>query len=266
MVHSQSTVELLDHMGDDLSAVNAARVSFDMESASLTEKDINLLDYLIREVHNTPIEQIEFKFRITCPLPIGEQIIRHRTASVNKISLRYVEYDEEEYFLPPVFRKQSSDNKQGSAEDFDAKSNAKVTKLYQNAVTAAFKSYNQAIKLGMAKEMARFLLPTCTMTKFIWKIDLHNLLHFLKLRLDSHAQKEVRDIAQAILKSIEPIVPNIVKIWEKHVYKSLTLSSHEAEIAFKLFSLNPELYEAQMNVRDARIFKDKLTRFNEIKL
>ena len=257
MEHNKSTVELLDHMGEDLDVVNAARVSFDKESESLNQEDINLLDYLIREAHTGPLEQVEFKFRITCPLPIGEQMIRHRTANVNKISYRYVKAGEEEYFVPEVFRKQAKNNKQGSGENFHTAENEKITKKYKSAVKEAYKVYEEMVDLGVAKEMARFILPTAVITKFIWKIDLHNLLHFLKLRLDTHAQKEIQEIAQAMYTLIKPIVPHIIAAWEERVLYAVTFSRGEMTILKRLIADHPVYFDV-LNDRDRRILEDKI--------
>lgn len=205
-------IELIDSMGDDLSIVNAAKVSFNKEAKKLGKDELKLLKYLYDHKHTTPFEMVEFKFRVKLPLFVIRQWHRHRTWSYNEISRRYTS-DEIDFYYPTLWRKQSTSNKQGSDGFCDPVTSDYAKSKLSIITTIALENYNDLIKLGACREQARMMLPQNMMTIMIAKVDLHNLLHFLKLRTDTHAQWEIRQYAEAIEKLIDPIVPETMKLY-----------------------------------------------------
>lgn len=201
-------VELLDHMGNDNTVVSAARVSYLGESKG-TVQDAKLIHYLMRHRHTSPFEQVEFQFRVKCPLFVRSQWHRHRTWSYNEVSRRYTS-ENIEFYTPTNLRVQAEDNKQASL-------NATVH-VADRVFGHSFKSlelYNEFIENGVAREQARMVLPQNMYTTFYAKTDLHNLLHFIGLRSDEHSQWEIRQYSDAMLKIIAPIVP-----WSVDAYLS----------------------------------------------
>ena len=212
-------------MGSDEAIVQAARVSYAKGTKSVSD-DRGLIRYLMRHRHTTPFEMVEFKFHIRCPIFVARQWLRHRTASVNEISARYSILDEN-YFLPDNLRLQSKVNGQGGEEVME---NDEFLILKQkSSCDLAFHTYDELLRKGVSRELARCHLPLNTFTEFYWKINLHNLLHFLKLRMDSHAQKEIRDLADQVYDLIKPIVPITCEAFEDFVLGSITLSRVEIE-------------------------------------
>ena len=216
---------LVDHMGSDSAVVQAARVSYGTGTKSVSD-DRALIRYLMRHKHTTPFEMVEFKFHIRAPIFVARQWLRHRTASVNEMSARYSIVDTG-YFLPEHLREQSVTNKQCSGPEL---SDDQFLILKQKAsCDLAFHTYDEMLRKGCARELARIHLPQSTFTEFYWKINLHNLLHFLKLRMDDHAQKEIRDLALKVYELIKPIVPVTCEAFEDFVIGSVTLSRLEVE-------------------------------------
>ena len=216
---------LVDHMGSDSAVVQAARVSYGTGTKSVSD-DRALIRYLMRHRHTTPFEMVEFKFHIRAPIFVARQWLRHRTASVNEMSARYSVVDTG-YFLPEHLREQSTSNKQCSGPEL---SEDQFLILKQKAsCDLAFHTYDEMLRKGCARELARIHLPQSTFTEFYWKINLHNLLHFLKLRMDDHAQKEIRDLAFKIYELIKPIVPVTCEAFDDFVLGSVTLSRLEVE-------------------------------------
>jgi thymidylate synthase (FAD) len=207
-------IELQDLMGDDLAIVNAARVSFLGESKG-TGHDRKLLFYLVQHRHTTPFEMVEFKFRVKCPIIVARQWMRHRTFSYNELSRRYTSEDID-FYIPTVWRLQSTDNKQASAGELDAPEAAKLTAALQSYSEQALALYNQALESGVAREMARMFLPHNLYTQFIAKVDAHNLMHFLRLRMAPDAQYEIRQYAWAIYEHFfKPALPWTAEAFEK---------------------------------------------------
>jgi thymidylate synthase (FAD) len=211
-------VQLIDCMGDDSSIVQAARVSYGKGTKTPSD-DRALIRYLMRHKHNTPFEMVEFKFRIKCPIFIARQLMRHRTASINEISARY-SIIENDYYIPSPFRTQSSTNKQGSEMPME---NSTVYSIYIESCESAFNTYKLMLAEGVSRELARCVLPQSTYTEFYWKINLHNLLHFLKLRMDSHAQLEIQMLSNEIYKHVKGRVPLVVEAFEDYVINAVTL-------------------------------------------
>jgi thymidylate synthase (FAD) len=206
---------LVDVMGDDQAVVQAARVSYG-EGTRKTSDDRGLIRYLMRHRHTTPFEMAEIKFLIRSPMDCWRQWIRHRTANVNEYSTRYsLAIDATQTTEPNEWRTQAATNRQGSGAALDAGIGEKLTAGEAEFQAAARKLYDERIALGVAREQARKDLPLSTYTEAYWKIDLHNLLHFLALRMDAHAQHEIRSYARAIGEEIlQPLFP---LVWEAFV-------------------------------------------------
>lgn len=191
-------VMLVDYMGDDTSIVQAARVSYGKGTKKVSE-DRGLIRYLMRHRHSTPLEMCELKIRVRIPMDAWRQYIRHRTANVNEYSTRYsIAIDVCQETEPHEWRLQSSDNKQGSSGLVGRVEGERLTKREREFHKAARDLYEDRLAVGIAKEQARKDLPLSNYTEAYWKIDLHNLFHFLSLRMDKHAQKEIRDYANVI--------------------------------------------------------------------
>lgn len=201
-------VELQDLMGNDLAIVNAARVSFLGESKG-DEADKKLLHYLMKHAHTSPLEQAEFKFRIKAPVVVWWQLVRHRMASINMQSGRYTEFDEDDFYIPTEWRKQAASNKQASDGLVSADYQSGLTSALSNHIDNSYALYFYALQIGVAREQARLFLPAwCSYYTGVWKIDAHNLLHFLKLRMAQEAQYEIRQYAVAIWRDFfKPSLP-----------------------------------------------------------
>jgi thymidylate synthase (FAD) len=206
---------LVDVMGDDQAVVQAARVSYG-EGTRKVSDDRGLIRYLMRHRHTTPFEMAEIKLLIRSPMDCWRQWIRHRTANVNEYSTRYsLAIDATQTTRPDEWRTQAASNRQGSGAPLDRATGEKLTATEAEFQTAARRLYEERIALGVAREQARKDLPLSTYTEAYWKIDLHNLLHFLALRMDAHAQFEIRSYATAIGEEIvRPLFP---LVWEAFV-------------------------------------------------
>jgi len=212
----QGWVGLIDHMGNESTITNAARVSFGKMKETFDEKDEVLLKYLIENKHLTPMEHVKFQFSVHCPLFVRSQWHRHRGGwSYNEISRRYTEVDLEFYF-PDTFRKQSDDNKQASLDGSVIDDNKSAFDTYSKIVDDCYDAYENLLKLGVCKEQARGVLPQTMFTTFWATVDLRNLLHFIELRDDDHAQKEIREYAVAMKKLIAPYVPHVIEYFDSH--------------------------------------------------
>ncbi len=233
-------VRVVDYMGSDESIVQAARVSYGKGTKKVQE-DRGLIRYLMRHQHTTPFEMCEIKLHVRVPMDCWRQWIRHRTANVNEYSTRYsIAIDAAQRTSPSEWRRQSKDNKQGSEGYFDAASGQAFSAQEQEFQNLARKIYNERVEAGVAREQARKDLPLSTYTEAYWKTDLHNLFHFLLLRMDAHAQFEIRSYARVIGN-------DIVSRWcplawqaflDYHVHAS-SLSRLEIEIIKTIQAGNP---------------------------
>ena len=191
-------VRVVDYMGSDESIVQAARVSYGKGTKKIQE-DRGLIRYLLRHRHTTPFEMCEIKLHIRIPMDAWRQFIRHRTANVNEYSTRYsVAIDAAQMTPAHEWRLQSTGNRQGSAGCADEKLGSTFSQQEADLHSLARRIYNERIEAGVAREQARKDLPLSTYTEAYWKADLHNLLHFLSLRMDDHAQLEIRQYAQVM--------------------------------------------------------------------
>lgn len=229
-------IRLVDVMGTDHDIAEAARVSYGKGTKSIS-KDNTLIRYLLRHGHTSPFEMVELKFHIRIPMDAWRQMIRHRTANVNEYSTRYSEAIDSNYITTPDgWRMQSTNNKQGSGEFFDPTVGCVFTKSEEELLALSWKTYSNMIEQGVAREQARKNLPLSTYTEAYWKIDLHNLLHFLKLRLDSHAQLEIRTYAKAIAEIVKEKFPLSWQAFEDYEVNSIKITGLEVEAIQKIMS------------------------------
>lgn len=227
-------VILQDVMGNDGSIVDAARTSYGAGTRCV-RKDEQLIRYLMKHRHTSPFEMCEVKFHIKAPLFVTQQWLRHRTASVNQVSARYSEI-KDEFYLPAEWRAQAQNNKQGSEGLVTETPHDALSIDFESAANMAYMVYGNALNNGVARELARIALPGSTYTEFVWKIDLHNLFHFLKLRMDSHAQYEIRVYAEAMAKMVKAKFPISWRAFEDYVLHAKTFSRVEAEYLKKAVS------------------------------
>ncbi|MFP3028339.1 MAG: FAD-dependent thymidylate synthase [Wolbachia sp.] len=225
-------VRVIDYMGSDSSIVQAARVSYGKGTKQINQ-DEALIKYLMRHHHTTPFEMCEIKFHVKLPIFIARQWIRHRTANVNEYSGRYSILDNE-FYIPEQVAKQSDNNKQGSGEAFDSNTSKEIIDSLTNDSNLVYSHYEKFIAQGLAREIARTNLTLNYYTQFYWKIDLHNLLHFLRLRADKHAQYEIRVYAEVMLDIVKKWVPLTYNAFIEYSLKSACISKTGLEIIRKL--------------------------------
>ena len=220
---------LVDCMGDDAAVVQAARVSYGAGTKQVSD-DRTLIRYLMRHRHSTPFEMAEVKLLVRVPMDCWRQWIRHRMANVNEYSTRYsVAIDAAQTTPPDQWRSQSDANRQGSGEPLPPHVGERLSAAESEFQQAAAALYNERLQAGVAREQARKDLPLCTYTEAYWKIDLHNLIHFLSLRMDEHAQWEIRQYATTIgEKIVQPLFP---VAWEAFLdYRTGALSLTRLDI------------------------------------
>jgi len=222
-------VQPLDYMGTDEDIVQAARVSYGPSTKPKSD-DRGLLRYLMWNLHTSPFEMCEVKFRCKMPIFVARQWIRHRTANVNEMSLRYSEAPDE-FYVPSLEQVtlQSTTNKQGrESAPLEPEIQERVQALLQQNGADSYALYEEiAGQLGIARELARTCLPVSLYTQWIWKVDLHNLFHFLRLRLDEHAQWETRQYAEAMASFVRAWVPLSWEAFEDYRLHAVNLSRHE---------------------------------------
>lgn len=223
-------IRLVDYMGSDSAICEAARVSYQNHDNEQDEgKDRNLLRYLLRHRHTTPFEMCEVKFHVKAPIFVVRQWFRHRTWSYNEISARYTELPEQYYQPNGEWRYQSRKNKQGGAEECGDAVTANAIADSESSFTESFERYRSILEMDVSREQARIVLPLATYTEFYAKTNLHNLLHFLKLRLDSHAQWEIRQYAIAMHDLVCPKFPQTMLAFHDYVHGAVTLTRLEVE-------------------------------------
>lgn len=208
-------VRYVDHFGSDGRIVEAARISYASPSKG-AEADRKLLHYLYRNRHTSPFEQCNITFNIKMPIFVMRQFVRHRTFRLNEVSARYTELPEE-FYKPSTWRQQDTKNKQGSTEPVQVQAN--LDQAYFLLMQDCFGLYKQMIYEGVAREMARFILPVSVYTEIYVNCDLHNLMHFLTLRLDPHAQYEIRVYAEAMRQVMQCFFPVTSEVYSTYVHK-----------------------------------------------
>ena len=222
-------LRVIDYMGDDGAIVQAARVSYGRGTRKVTE-DAALIRYLMRHRHSSPFEMCEIKFHVKLPIFVARQWIRHRMASVNEYSARYSILDNEFYLpAPENMAAQSAVNRQGRGETLGPQAAAEVLDILRGDALRAFGDYERMLDekegYGLARELARINLTLNTYTQWYWKTDLHNLMHFLALRIDPHAQYEIRVYAEEMLKVLHAWVPQAAAAFEEYRRGAVTFST-----------------------------------------
>ena len=259
-------IRVIDYMGDEPAIVQAARVSYG-EGTKLVSEDRGLLRYLMRHRHTTPFEMCEIKLHVKLPVFVARQWIRHRTANVNEYSARY-SILAREFYVPEVadIAKQSTTNKQGRAEGTDDLRADEAREMMLRAGNHAFDIYemlsadDEPGDMGIARELSRIVTPVSTYTEWYWKVDLHNLLHFLSLRADSHAQKEIRAYAEVICQIVEAWMPNVWEAFVDYRLEAHTFSKQEMAMLRVMLMGEPETawFPDSMSKREVSDFKKAL--------
>lgn len=223
-------VRLVDYMGGDARVVQAARVSYGAGTKTWRE-DAGLIDYLLRNEHTSPFEQVILTFHIKLPIFVARQMVRHRTARLNEISGRY-SVMKDDFYVPASadIGMQALDNKQGrSGEAVDEAFAEQVRTSLSTGQKETYVAYSELVESGLAREIARINLPLSLYTEWYWQIDLHNLFHFLRLRLDPHAQKEIRVYAEVMLDIARAVAPACCESFERNILGGVRFSAAELE-------------------------------------
>ena len=261
-------VRVIDYMGDDSSIVQAARVSYGKGTKKLNE-DKNLINYLLSHRHSTPFEMNEIKFHVKLPIFVARQWIRHRTANVNEYSARY-SILESEFYLPHQknIQAQAKSNNQGREDLLNDRETKEYLELIKKNSRLGFKDYRQLLnenddgkiinqnKTGVARELARMVLPLNTYTEWYWKIDLHNLMHFLSLRFDHHAQYEIRVYAEKMLEILKKWVPVTYEAFVTHRLENISLSKNGVDYIKNLIHGNKNK-KIKISKREEKELKSK---------
>ena len=226
-------VRLVDSMGGDDAIVQAARVSYGRGTSKVSQ-DRGLIRYLMRHRHTTPFEMVEFKFHCKMPIFVARQWVRHRTANINEYSLRYSEARDEFYYPDPEhIQFQSAFNKQGRMGEVPADLKQKVQNYFKEISEKSFGIYLELNEAGVARELARAILPVNLYTEWYWKNDRHNLLHVIGLRSDSHAQYEIRVFSDAMADSVKTVAPFAWEAYQDYVVKGMRFSRIEQNLLEK---------------------------------
>lgn len=232
-------VRLIDYLGGDARIVQSARVSYG-EGTKTVREDRALIDYLLRHRHTSPFEQVIYTFHVKMPIFVARQWIRHRTARLNEISGRYSIMRDEFYVpRPHEVRLQSKSNRQGGSEEAVPEAlRERVIELLQRDQSHVYGSYQELLDDDIARELARVNLPLSLYTEMYWQIDLNNLFHFLRLRLDWHAQYEIRAYGDAIAECVKAVAPLAYEAFEEHILHGRTLSRRELELIKRALDLD----------------------------
>ena len=251
-------VRLVDYMGSDARIVQTARVSYGDGTKTLRE-DAGLIDYLLRHEHTSPFEHVIFEFHAKMPIFVARQWIRHRTARLNEISGRY-SVIKDEFYVPDSssINFQNKDNKQGRAvDDVPDSLKDKVISILSKDQEAVYKNYEEMIDDDIARELARINLPLSTYTEWYWQMDLKNMFHFLKLRMDHHAQWEIQEYGRAMAKIVKAVCPLAYESFEKHMVNGARFSEHELN-AIRL------MLDGKENPLEGRRLKEFEQKLNQI--
>ena len=268
-LHKHGFVRFIDIMGDDNSIADAARVSYGEGTRSVSDNR-NLIRYLVRNKHTSPLEMVEVKFHLKLPIFIMRQLVRHRTASLNEYSGRYSIMTDECYepsddYLQP----QSQSNKQG--RDGELSDNWKLS--YKQKIYEAINKANVAYKFlignntphgGLSRELARTVLPVSNYTECYWKIDLHNFFHFCRLRMDSHAQQEIRDYAKVMYEMVKPEIPIAAEAFEDYSLYSVSLSRMERNVIQYVFETFPEIQQASGFTQSMKSYMERVKKSEDV--
>lgn len=251
--------------GDDSTVCEAARISYGKGTKSVAD-DRNLIRYLVRHRHTSPLEQCEATFVIKFPLFVLSQWVRHRTANLNVLSGRY-SIMPDEYYTPDVVMTQSQTNKQGSGNPVDSLTSNIWKDTYKKAVEVSKTQYDYAIASDIAREQARIVIPQSQYTLCVWKCDIHNIMHFLKLRLDTHAQYEIRVYAQAMYELLKGKFPLLFEAFDDYILNAMTLSAKEIEALSLLVGGGHSadaMEKAKALIPNIREFNEFIIKYNRI--
>lgn len=253
-------VRLVDYLGGDQRIVQAARVSYASGTKSFRQ-DRGLIHYLMRNDHTSPFEQVQLTFHTKMPIFVARQWVRHRTARLNEMSGRYSIMRDEFYIpAPDQMRTQSEDNKQARSEErLPDPVVEKMLREIEDDQRAIYAHYEGMLEDGLARELARTNLPLSLYTEWYWQIDLHNLFHFLRLRMDAHAQYEIRVYAEAMAKCAKAVAPIAYEAFEEHTLHGLRLSRKECIALAAIMDGKPNPLEG----RALAIFEQKIQRIRE---
>jgi thymidylate synthase (FAD) len=229
-------IYLVDYMGSDASIVQAARVSYGLGTKTVSE-DRGLIRYLMRHLHSTPFEMVELKFHVKMPIFVARQWIRHRTANVNEYSGRYSVMPDEFYVPDPAHvTLQSASNRQGGGEPVAAELARDIVEQIEKEQRSVREGYEKLLDLDIRRELARINLGVAQYTEWYWKNDLHNIFHFLKLRLDDHAQYEIRVYAEAMAQIVRAVVPVAWEAFEDYILNGERFTRGELEAVSRLLA------------------------------
>ena len=248
-------VRLVDDFGGDQRIVQSARVSYGEGTKSVSQ-DGALIDYLLRHQHTSPFEQVVMTFHVKMPIFVARQWVRHRTGRMNEVSGRY-SIMKEEFYVPEAEKvaPQSKDNKQGRAsEAFDSETANKIINQLEEGQKSSYENYSELLDAGLAREIARINLPLSLYTEFYWEMDLHNLFHFLKLRLDSHAQYEIRVYAEVMLEMCKKVAPMATESFINHQNNGVNFSGEEMDALRAILDGKPNPLEGKKKDR----FEEKI--------
>ena len=225
-IHDHGFVQLVDHMGTDESIENAARISYGEGTRKKSETE-GLIRYLMRHRHTSPFEMCEVVFHLKLPIFVMRQLVRHRTASLNEYSGRYSVMSDE-FYVPSreYLRKQSTTNKQGRSDELADKGGL-LQYEYNRSHDGSHTAYQNLLREDVSREIARAVLPVSNYTEVVWKSDLHNFFHMVKLRSDAHAQQEIRDYSDAMYEIVKPLYPISCQAFEDYVLNSVSFSQKE---------------------------------------
>jgi thymidylate synthase (FAD) len=239
-------VRLVDYMGGDARIVQSARVSYGGGTKTVRQ-DRGLINYLMKNWHTSPFEQVQLTFHAKMPVFVARQWVRHRTARLNEISGRY-SVMKDEFYVPDAenIRPQSTDNKQGRSEArYSGDEELEIIRMFEDEQKAVYGNYEKLLEMNVARELARNNLPLSLYTEWYWQIDLHNLFHFLRLRMDAHAQYEIRVYAEAMAKCAQAVAPLAYEAFEEHILGSAQFSRAECKALAALLAGNPHGLEGK---------------------
>lgn len=259
-------VRLVDYLGGDQRIVQAARVSYGGGTKSYRQ-DQGLIHYLIKNWHTSPFEQVILTFHTKMPIFVARQWVRHRTARLNEISGRY-SVMKDDFYVPEVgqIKFQSESNKQARSDSSLPEEDAQaVVNMLESEQKSAYTNYTAMLEKGVAREIARTNLPINLYTEWYWQIDLHNLFHFLRLRLDAHAQYEIRVYAEAMATAAKAVAPIAYEAFEEHILGSVNFSRAESEALAQMLSGSPSGLEGKAQVAfEAKLAKLRASRSVDI--
>lgn len=254
-------VRLVDYMGSDERIVQSARVSYGSGTKSFRQ-DKGLINYLMRNEHTSPFEQVILTFHTKMPIFVARQWVRHRTARLNEISGRY-SIMKDEFYVPESgqMRGQSDDNKQARSDEVVGNAAEMIAEMEADQ-KLIYDHYTGMVEGGLAREIARSNLPLSLYTEWYWQIDLHNLFRFLHLRMDSHAQYEIRVYAEAMAQCAKAVAPIAYDAFEEHILNSVRLSRQECVAMAAIMSGQPNPLEG----RSLAIFESKLEKLRSVEM